>query len=263
MTPALFRRIVDSFPSLDHIKLQGMGEPLCNPHLFEIVACAKEKDIAVTIYTNGTLLTEENIRNLLSSKIDRLFISCDHYDPDTLTRLRPGLDFDRYCEGIQSLHIHAAEEGSATGIASWSLLNDSLRGNEKPFCTFLRDLGFRTYYFQSDITSWGERHVSDSPDHDSLSALRATLESFAVKEKISYEIINTNSFSEHSPCPWPFYHCYVTAEGLVQPCCIISDPEKFTFGSLLKTPFFRIWNSPKYFAFRRSIQSMNLYDFCR
>jgi prepilin-type processing-associated H-X9-DG protein len=73
MTPELFGRILDAFPGLDEIKLQGMGEPLVNRDLPAMVRAAKGRGIRVKTYTNGSLLTEENVAGLVGSGIDEVF----------------------------------------------------------------------------------------------------------------------------------------------------------------------------------------------
>src|SRR5215469_1742505 len=51
-----FTRIVDELPTLEHLHLQGLGEPMMHPRFFEMVAYAAARGIEVSTNTNLTLL---------------------------------------------------------------------------------------------------------------------------------------------------------------------------------------------------------------
>src|SRR5215211_4993145 len=53
-----FRSLLDELPDVDDITLQGLGEPLLNPDLVEMVKLAKDRGAVVGFNTNGTVLTE-------------------------------------------------------------------------------------------------------------------------------------------------------------------------------------------------------------
>ncbi len=56
--------IMKQFPYLRKISLVGVGEPLLNPELFEIIRWAKKERILIGFATNGMLLTKKNIENI-------------------------------------------------------------------------------------------------------------------------------------------------------------------------------------------------------
>ncbi len=53
-----FKKIIDQFPFLVSVNLQGMGEPLLNKDLFKMITYCKSKKIMVLFTTNATLLDE-------------------------------------------------------------------------------------------------------------------------------------------------------------------------------------------------------------
>ena len=62
-----FDRILQKIqPYTDRIYLHIKGEPLLHPQLKEILACAMEKQMDVTITTNATLL-QQNLSTILQS----------------------------------------------------------------------------------------------------------------------------------------------------------------------------------------------------
>src|SRR3989338_7602066 len=62
-----FEFILRQFPYLRKVSLVGVGEPLLNPELFEIIRWARKKNILIGFATNGTILTKKNIENILMS----------------------------------------------------------------------------------------------------------------------------------------------------------------------------------------------------
>ena len=63
MTLALFRELIPFMRDTKLIYLQGWGEPLLNPELFEMIRMCKDNGKRVGFTTNGMLLTEETIHN--------------------------------------------------------------------------------------------------------------------------------------------------------------------------------------------------------
>ncbi|ACX73500.1 Radical SAM domain protein [Methanocaldococcus vulcanius M7] len=53
------------------------GEPLMRKDIFKLIDKVKEKDMQVSIATNGTLLTKENVKKLKEHKVDFIQISLD------------------------------------------------------------------------------------------------------------------------------------------------------------------------------------------
>ena len=89
---------------LRSVKFTG-GEPLLHPDFIRMVNYLKEKNIALTIETNGTLLTEAIARQLKESSIlKHISISLDGARPETHNAFR-GVkgSFEKACQGIRNL----------------------------------------------------------------------------------------------------------------------------------------------------------------
>jgi|Deesub1362B_J571_1020462.scaffolds.fasta_scaffold15116_2 MoaA/NifB/PqqE/SkfB family radical SAM enzyme len=65
-----FKKIIDQFPYLVTLLLQGIGEPLLCKDFFKMIEYCKLKKIIVGITTNGMLMNEEIAKKLVDSKID-------------------------------------------------------------------------------------------------------------------------------------------------------------------------------------------------
>lgn len=73
--------LIDTLSSLgvSNLTLSG-GEPLLHPDLYEIVEHARKTPMTVTIFTNGTLVTEEAIHKFKQARVNRFLLSIDSVD---------------------------------------------------------------------------------------------------------------------------------------------------------------------------------------
>jgi len=89
---------------LNSVKLTG-GEPLLHPDFIPIVDLLKEKELGLTIETNGTLVTAEIARHLRQhSTLGHISVSVDGDNADTHDRFRSvSGSFERAVDGIKYL----------------------------------------------------------------------------------------------------------------------------------------------------------------
>ncbi len=103
LSPELFRRVVDGTPGLTRLTLQGLGEPLLQPHLLEMVEYARARDIEVGFNSNGMLLTRHRAQRLVALGLDWLHVSLDGASAATYEGIRSGADFERVARNLQGL----------------------------------------------------------------------------------------------------------------------------------------------------------------
>lgn len=96
-----------------YIALSG-GEPLARQGFWDIVKRINEREIALSIATNATLLTKENARKLKEANCLFAQISLDGATPETHNSFRGANAFERTIEGIKN----AVEAGIQVGIAT-------------------------------------------------------------------------------------------------------------------------------------------------
>jgi MoaA/NifB/PqqE/SkfB family radical SAM enzyme len=70
LTPAEVQGIVAHFPRLERVVLHGIGEPLLNKQIFEIVAYLKATGITVLFNSDAISLTQKRAAQLLDSGLD-------------------------------------------------------------------------------------------------------------------------------------------------------------------------------------------------
>ncbi len=78
-----FRRVIASMPaSVETIFFGGMGEPLFHREICDMVRIAADTGAEVELLTNGTLLTEKMVHNLIDAGLSRLWVSIDDLESD-------------------------------------------------------------------------------------------------------------------------------------------------------------------------------------
>ena len=93
MDEATFARITDglrAFSPPPTVFFGGFGEPLAHPRIVEMVAKAKALGGPAELITNGTLLTQDVSRRLISAGLDLLWVSLDGATPESYTDVRLG-----------------------------------------------------------------------------------------------------------------------------------------------------------------------------
>lgn len=91
MKVATFKRIMESLddlPMLERVIFTSFGEPLVNPNLLPMIEEVRKRNLAVTLGSNGVLLTENVVRELMRLEIDQLVVSIDGGKPETYEGVR-------------------------------------------------------------------------------------------------------------------------------------------------------------------------------
>ncbi len=91
MSMETFRRILEALPGLpqlNRVVFTGFGEPLSHPHIFDMIRAVRERDLAVTVGSNGLMLTMDKARELVRLGVDRLVVSIDGVKPETYADVR-------------------------------------------------------------------------------------------------------------------------------------------------------------------------------
>lgn len=93
MSMATFMALAPTFPHLESLVLNGIGEPLLNPLLEDFIRISKSfmpKESWVGFQSNGTLITDERANSLLAAGLDKICLSLDSVSCDTFRDLREG-----------------------------------------------------------------------------------------------------------------------------------------------------------------------------
>ncbi|RJR43496.1 MAG: radical SAM protein [Deltaproteobacteria bacterium] len=99
----LFKNIVNEVAENGVAKRIGfhvMGEPLLHPGIFSAIGYVAEKDLRSTLTTNGGLLVNSKVQDLVKSPLNSLAISLETNNAGEHESRRSGLDFSIYYDRV-------------------------------------------------------------------------------------------------------------------------------------------------------------------
>jgi radical SAM protein with 4Fe4S-binding SPASM domain len=272
-----FRRILDELPFLEYIDLQGMGEPLINRDLFELIRLAKERHVLVEIITNVTLLRGEVPEKILDVGLDFLHCSIDGATKETFESIRIGANFEKVIENLEKFMKLRGKSKKPEMVILFCAMRENIA--ELPGVVRLaRSLGIDAIdvlaynfwakdYWKEKLTVEGERH------REEIELFRsgiAEARNEAERLKVALYIDNPppdaegEAAAEPPPrkCKWPWKYSYITVDGYVCPCCVANDPRALNFGNIFEEPYEKIWNNESYQAFRRKLKGSERPRIC-
>jgi len=95
--------IVPHLDSFELVYLQGWGEPMLHPHLWEMIGMAQDKGYQTGFTTNGTHLQDEQNQRLLDMGVNLISVSFAGTIASVHESLRTNSEFSRLCENFESL----------------------------------------------------------------------------------------------------------------------------------------------------------------
>jgi len=93
-----FKKIFDSLKEIMHVSFCGIGEPFLNNALFEMIKYSKKNGKLVILSTNGILLDNTTVENILRIKVDDIGISIKESKKEFFSKVT-GLE-DKYFDLI-------------------------------------------------------------------------------------------------------------------------------------------------------------------
>jgi MoaA/NifB/PqqE/SkfB family radical SAM enzyme len=248
MTFESYQKVLAQFPSLLNLSLNGFGEALMHPRLFEIVSYTKRQRpwLKVGIYSNGTLIDEDKAARLVDCGLTEVNVSVDAATAETYKRVRRGGRISDVHLGLRRLL--RARELARTQLpkvgVNFVLLNEN-RGELVPFIEQAADIGVDFVNCISYASyDWGFRNQRSASDYQrELERARLRLDQLGLRCKSfpSADLSWTTAERGFS-CDHFWRALRVTFEGELTLGCCTPFKEQYTYGNLLEVPFERIWN---------------------
>ncbi len=265
-----FKKIIKENKQLIKIKLQGMGEPLVNKHIYEMINYAKKFGIATELICNGSMLKKDNIEKLLNNNLAKLTISVDGASKEVFEKIRVKSDFNQVIENAKNFKKMISKKIVRPEFSAWSTIQGDNLEEVEEITKLCKEIGFDDLTFQVFLTGWGKDEWNKINNKKNIdyqnSRIKDTFENVISKystNKFKVSVFEENLLTYEKKCSWPWNSAYLSAEGNVVPCCIIGDPEVVNMGNINTTSFKNIWNSEKYNLIRDNIKNNKLDDFCK
>jgi radical SAM protein with 4Fe4S-binding SPASM domain len=282
---ARFEHIVHQFPHLEHLHLQGMGEPMLHPQFFDMIEFASLGGVRVTTNTNLTVLNPRRAELCCTSGLDTLHVSIDAATAETYARIRVGSRLDRVARNFAFLQ--AARERCGGQRPALKIVMVIMRQNlpELPklvrmaaqwgcstvsaqhLCHDFHESTLPTQYRSMRAFIAAQTLVTEDPNL----VAEYFREAREVADQLDIELrlpqIEVRGHPPGTPgrkrCDWPWTGAYVSYQGYSMPCCMISTPDRMNFGNVAGQPVTEVWNSPPYEAFREQLSSDEPPELCR
>lgn len=276
-----FKRLVEGLPGLESVVLQGIGEPLLAPGLFDMIRWATGRGIRTEFNSNATLLSPAAGQRLIDSGLDALHISLDGATAETYEFIRQGARFDAVTRNIARF----ARDAREAGRPELSLVVVLMQRNLPEIPLIVRraaDWGIPEVFVQglshdfSDadadaFAAIGEfvrgQHVDGAPRQlvdDAFAAIRAAADETGVRVRLpSPGPADDASGPYDRGCDWPWDGGYIARDGTVLPCCMVMGEGRIAFGNVNDRPYADIWESDDFQRFRAGLEGGDPHPVCR
>ncbi|NLI76676.1 MAG: radical SAM protein [Candidatus Riflebacteria bacterium] len=147
LDPALNRKAVDEVRECGNggkqlIRYSSEGETLLHPHAFEMLDYAvRHSGAFVTLTTNGTILPETEMKNLLSAGLHLIDVSIDAFSPETYREIRRGGSLQITQANVKNLLRWVRECGAKTKILVTFIEQPANCHEVGPFTNFWKEQG--------------------------------------------------------------------------------------------------------------------------
>jgi radical SAM protein with 4Fe4S-binding SPASM domain len=280
-----FSTVLDQFRQIDHLHLQGLGEPMMHPRFFDMVALAAGRGIRVTTNTNLTLSSPKRAERCIDSGLKSIYVSIDGASPEVYASIRKGGRLSRVLQNIDDLNEARRRRNSS--LPNLSLVTVIMRRNLPELADLVRlagGRGIKSMFVQHLCHDFGEstlpadylpmRDFVDEETllHEDSSRVEASFaEAAAVARQLDVDLrlpsLQSGGFPQsmkgRERCDWPWRGAYVSYQGYVMPCCMISTPDRLNFGNVSSAPLPVIWSGEDYDAFRDRLASDRPPEICR
>jgi MoaA/NifB/PqqE/SkfB family radical SAM enzyme len=165
MSPERFAALAPAFPHLEALVLNGIGEPLLNPHLEEFIRSARKAMPAtgwIGFQSNGLLLTDARACSLVEAGLDKICLSIDGASPETFRKVREGGELTAIERAFAALA--AAKERCRRPEVQVGIEFVAMRGNLRELPAALRwgaEHG-ASFAIVSHVLPYDERHVGEA-----------------------------------------------------------------------------------------------------
>lgn len=214
MTMETYTRILDDNPRARVVVIQGDGEPLLDPTVFDKLALARRRGLRTQIISNGSQLKPTMIERLLADGPDMFLVSLDAVSPETNEKNRTGLDYAKVTASLAELCARRAKQPRIIGLLSvvHGRFTDETAAALRDFDRIGIDVLF---YKQLNRAFEGRIAGYRGGEAEGVPA--------AVRRALSYPISH-QKISTITPCPQlKFELPYYLWDGQQTACCILNS----------------------------------------
>jgi radical SAM protein with 4Fe4S-binding SPASM domain len=285
MPMEVFRRLIDQFPDMTELQLQGLGEPLLHPRFFDMVRYAAGRGIQVSTNTNMTVMTEQGAQACVESGLHTMHVSLDGASAKTYQAIRIRARFERVLRNLR--RMQEAKRRLQSQTPHLRLVAVAMRHNLRELPDLVR------LAHEEDIDSVFVQHLCHDFGESTLPQRYRPMRSFIDEQTLLHEDparvahyfdaareqaralgidlrLPNLAPRRHPPgtpgrlrCDWPWRGAYISYDGKAMPCCMVATPDRIHFGDMAQNGVTEVWNNREYEAFREQLSSTTPPDVCK
>ena len=292
MSMETYGRICEAMSYAHTIDFTGWGEPMLHRQIYEMIQLAKERGCVTTMTSNGTLLTDRNIKALIQAGMDSLTISIDGLTPETFDFIRTGARFERVTQNLKNLSRQVNESSSPLLLGIAFTIQEANASELGLILPWMKSVGARVLHLKhlnvvSNRQDWERSFLKYrlTPQvrngtalgelEDKIAELRQDAERVEVRMLMLSESPLTSEKKGRHCLATPLQSVYFSYEGKMSPCCHFGHevsryfedqfyrPSSLFFGDIRKQSFIHVWNDPAFQAFRQGFVTENFPDPCK
>jgi len=258
-----FKRILDQFPKVRAITLQGCGETLLNPDLGEMLTLNQCRNIDFTIVTNGTLLNERNINKL--KNVSSVTVSIDSANPERYKEIR-GAKLELVINNLKKLKQLKKD----VKLSIQAVIMEETVESLPELIALAQNVGaeqVRLLHLEGFNQDLEKKHAFN---FDIVKNSLQKTKELARKSKVKLETPPLHPKLRN--CFEPWLSPRISLEGDIYPCCYIyvsSEPTwkeyfqgvalnvpqfQYRMGNIFQDSFDKIWNGSNYKLLRKTIR---------
>jgi len=218
----------------DIVYLYFGGEPFLNKDIFSMVRRIKALGATIMIVTNGMLLTDSMLHEIVDSGLDEIGFSTAGDSPEENDEIRVGSDYQKVAATIERL-IEIRGDAPKIQISN---------------CQLTYPLSGRVPDFLKD--EFGEYCGVTLNVHGALRWPGLPLNGFRVSER----------FLEYNHCERLLTDIGIRWNGDVVPCCF-DITSSYVIGNIMESSIDELWHNARYEKLRASIREREYLPLCQ
>jgi len=255
-------RICQEFSALGttEIFLIGEGEPFLHPELFNFVASLKKSGLIVKVFTNGTLLDERRIEEILMSDLDVLIVTFWAVNEQEHENCHPGVNTELLAKRIKGLEL--LRQAKQRKNQRFPLVNLHMPLNRYNYLNLEERIALIRQTRCDSVSmgffrNWGGEFQNLALQQKSCHEFRKNL--LKMKKELKAMKVQNNideyltllklapNYWDRIPCYAGWFQTHIKVDGTVIPCSHCY----YQVGNLMDKPFKAIWNGTEMKKFRR------------
>lgn len=281
-----FKALLPAFSKARLIYLQGWGEPLLHPKLFEMLEMVKKQGCMAGLTSNANLLTTDRLKRLVDGGLDFLSLSTAGIDQKN-DMIRKGTRLSKVLKTIEEVNRIKSVAGSSSPKVhlAYMLLRSGL-DNLEGMPGFFNASGVDQVVISGLTLAFTPQMEKEMYLADSETGFRNLKEKLlAMKnrvdepDKIYFHLYNP--YQSPGQCSENIHRAtFMNVDGYIKPCVCTDflgfhkDARMYfqgkayplpdlAFGNIRKTPLRDIWHEKDYSSFRKMFFTPKINQPCR